>query len=36
MVHVKDRDDNVLEAENHPNLNIVLARVDIINLIKYF
>jgi len=28
MVQVKDLEDNDLEAENHPNLKIVLARVD--------
>ena len=28
MVQVKDLEDNDFEAENHPNLKIVLARVE--------
>jgi hypothetical protein len=35
MVHEKDLEDNDLEAENHPNLKIVLARVEKNNLINY-
>jgi len=36
MVHEKDLEDNDFEDENHPNLNIVLARVDIKFFNKYF